>query len=252
MNRLVTIPISHYCEKARWALDRAAIDYIEDQHLQIFHYAATLWAGGGVTAPVLTHATGVLPDSNAIMRWVDAQRRLVAPLYPADRLGEVEAWVHRFDEELGVPGRLIMYQETLSYPVEMVRWIAGSAPAYQSSIFTRGFSLARRYAKARLGVSAEAAKRAHAQCMGLFDEVHGLLKDGRLYLLGEAFTAADLAFAALASPLVIPPQYGIPLPTVDELPASYAAIARPFREHPAGRYALRLYETERHLRAPTC
>ena len=24
---LITIPISHYCEKARWALDRAALPY---------------------------------------------------------------------------------------------------------------------------------------------------------------------------------------------------------------------------------
>ena len=25
--RLITIPISHYCEKARWALERAEIPY---------------------------------------------------------------------------------------------------------------------------------------------------------------------------------------------------------------------------------
>ena len=88
MNRLVTIPISHYCEKARWALDRAGIAYVEDPHLQAFHYIATLRAGGGVTAPVMTHPGGVLPDSNAIMRWADAQQRLASPLYPADRLGD--------------------------------------------------------------------------------------------------------------------------------------------------------------------
>ncbi|MCW3023116.1 MAG: Glutathione S-transferase family protein, partial [Conexibacter sp.] len=30
---LVTIPISHYCEKARWALDRAGVAYEERRHL---------------------------------------------------------------------------------------------------------------------------------------------------------------------------------------------------------------------------
>ena len=30
--RLVTIPISHYCEKARWALERAGIAYREERH----------------------------------------------------------------------------------------------------------------------------------------------------------------------------------------------------------------------------
>jgi glutathione S-transferase len=29
--RLVTIPISHYCEKARWALGRARIAYREER-----------------------------------------------------------------------------------------------------------------------------------------------------------------------------------------------------------------------------
>ena len=30
---LVTIPISHYCEKARWALERAGVPYVERPHL---------------------------------------------------------------------------------------------------------------------------------------------------------------------------------------------------------------------------
>ena len=35
--RLITIPISHYCERARWALQRAGVDFIEEQHLQMLH-----------------------------------------------------------------------------------------------------------------------------------------------------------------------------------------------------------------------
>jgi glutathione S-transferase len=50
-NRLVTIPISHYCEKARWALDRAGVPYREEAHIQAVHRLATRRAGGGVTAP---------------------------------------------------------------------------------------------------------------------------------------------------------------------------------------------------------
>ena len=35
--RLLTIPISHFCEKARWALERAGVDYEEQAHLQLVH-----------------------------------------------------------------------------------------------------------------------------------------------------------------------------------------------------------------------
>ena len=49
------------------------------------------------------------------------------------------------------------------------------------------------------------------------DEVAELLADGRRYLCGERFTAADLTFAALAAAVIIPPGYGVPLPQPDEL-----------------------------------
>ena len=44
--RLVTIPISHYCEKARWALERAGIGYREEPHVQGIHQLAARRAGG--------------------------------------------------------------------------------------------------------------------------------------------------------------------------------------------------------------
>ena len=43
--RLVTIPISHFCEKARWALDRAGVDYVE-QRLRRMGVIAALEARG--------------------------------------------------------------------------------------------------------------------------------------------------------------------------------------------------------------
>ena len=33
---LITIPLSHYCEKARWALDRVALSYREEPHAPRF------------------------------------------------------------------------------------------------------------------------------------------------------------------------------------------------------------------------
>ena len=78
-----------------------------------------------------------------------------------------------------------------------------------------------------------------------------LLADGRPYLCGERFTAADLTFAALAAAAIIPPGYGTPLPQPDELSGPVDAVVRSFREHPAGAYALELFRTHRHARAGT-
>ncbi|MEA2123856.1 MAG: glutathione S-transferase, partial [Solirubrobacteraceae bacterium] len=66
--------------------------------------------------------------------------------------------------------------------------------------------------------------------------------------VGDRFTAADLTFAALAAPIVLPPEYGVPLPRLDELPAPMAAVVRELREHPAGKFALEMFRTERRAR----
>jgi len=45
------------------------------------------------------------------------------------------------------------------------------------------------------------------------DFVAGLLADGRPYLCGERFSAADLTFAALTAAVIVPPVYGVELPS---------------------------------------
>ncbi len=78
-----------------------------------------------------------------------------------------------------------------------------------------------------------------------FDAVAQLLSDGRPYLFGERFTAADLTFSALAAPVLVPAQYGVPLPQPDELPVRMAAVVRELRSHPAGAHALAMFARHR-------
>jgi hypothetical protein len=40
-------------------------------------------------------------------------------------------------------------------------------------------------------------------------QVDELLADGRPYICGRRFTAADVTFAALGGPMVAPPQYAL-------------------------------------------
>jgi glutathione S-transferase len=89
------------------------------------------------------------------------------------------------------------------------------------------------------------AAEARVRVREAFDEVAARLSDGRPYLCGEQFSAADLAFAALSAAVVVPDRYGIPLPPLNALPEPYAGEVKEMREHPAGRFALRLYDQER-------
>lgn len=117
MLRLITIPISHYCEKARWALDRAGIAYREERHVQLVHRVAARRAGGGSTVPVLVTDGGVLGESQAILTWVDQRTPAGRQLFPAESRSaaraDVDALCRRFDEQLGPTGRRLIYVHVL-------------------------------------------------------------------------------------------------------------------------------------------
>ncbi|MEA2422048.1 MAG: glutathione S-transferase, partial [Thermoleophilaceae bacterium] len=96
-----------------------------------------------------------------------------------------------------------------------------------------------------LDITPETADESLREVWAVFGEVAERLADGRPYLLGERFTAADLTFASLAAAVVMPPEYGVPLPGPEELPAEMAAVVRDLRDHPAGRHALAMFRRER-------
>lgn len=247
-NRLLTIPISHFCEKARWALDRAAIPYVEEPHLQGIHVAHALRAGRSRTVPVLVAADReVLTESADILRWSDRATDPAARLYPAGAEGaeaaRLEAWL---DAGFGPDGRLWMYEATLPVMDRLAASIVHGVPRWERRVFGVGRPVLNQVIVRYLGVSGTNADAAMARVDTVFDTVGARLADGRPYLCGERFTAADLTFAALAAPVLIPPQYGSPLPPLEDLPEGLVSEVRRLREHPAGRFALGLYERERH------
>ena len=96
-----------------------------------------------------------------------------------------------------------------------------------------------------LGITPAAAIESETQVRRVFDEVGERLADGRPYLFGHRFTAADLTFSALAAAVLMPPEYGVPLPQPDVLPAGIASVVRELRAHPAGAHAMAMFRDER-------
>jgi glutathione S-transferase len=249
--RLVTIPISHYCEKARWALERAGLEYREERHVQGVHRVAARLAGGGLTVPVLVTPEGAIGESAEILLWVDGRTAPEHRLFAGERSERrvMLELCRRFDEGLGPRGRRLMYVHMLAQRELALRFNDEGVPAWEDRLMRWGWPLAGQFIGRVLEISPGVEREDEAAVWREFDLVAELLADGRPYLSGERFGGADLTFAALSASVIVPPEYGTSLPQPELMPAATAALVRRAREHPAGRHALALFAEHRHERA---
>ena len=242
--RLITIPISHYCEKARWGLERAGIEYDEERHMQGFHPFYTRRAGGRFTTPVMVLPGGrVLRQSRHILQWTDTQLPEEHRLYPpelATRVHAVERWL---DTTLGPDGRAWMYSFMLYQKDLAGRYGTEGASDFEVRAFKRLFEAVRPMIRARVSLNGASTDIAHVY--DVFDEVAARLEAGDGYIVGDRFTAADLTFTALSAAVLIPDRYGVKLPPVELLPDDMRAHVETLREHPAGRHAARMIAEHR-------
>src|SRR3954453_19728710 len=208
--RLLTIPISHYCEKARWALERAEIPYREERHAQCVHIAYAKLAGGGLTVPVLVTPKQVIGESEAILHWVDKRPPAQLRLFPDDpaQRAEVERICRRLDAELGPKGRRLIYVHMLHDKPLLLDFNNTGLPRWEDRLLRRGFGAAMSLVKLRLAIKPGIEVPDEAAVFRELDWVAELLADGRPYLSGERFGAADLTFAALSAAVVAPSDYG--------------------------------------------
>ena len=235
---LITIAFSHYCEKARWALDACRIPYEEQGHLPLFHYLAVR---GKKSVPILVSGNERITDSTDIVAWADAKRPgTLLPTDPRDR-DEALALEDDLDRGLGPAARRWGYFQLLPRS-DLDDVIVRGVPRWEAIGLRLARPLAVRMLRRGLRIDAEGAERSRQKVEATFDAIDQRLADGRTFLVGDTFTTADLTLASLASPILFPREHPIGLPSPDELTPAAQAQVREWRARPAGRHALAMYE----------
>jgi glutathione S-transferase len=245
--RLITIPISHYSEKARWALEYLQIPFQELAHMPPFYRQATK-KYGGTSVPVLVTNTGAATDSTDILRYLD--RLYPEQLYPIDPqlqlLGtELEIL---FNLKLGVHTRRWGYSYALTPELIYPRWTLG-VPIWEKLLFPILFPKIRSKVQELFDITETSAAESYREVQIIFDRVTNVLSDGRKYLLGDRFSAIDITFAALAAPIIQPPEHPISPTPLELLPAQMQTDIRKSQATPAGEFGLRMYAQHRHTRS---
>lgn len=251
--RLITIGFSHYCEKARWALDRAGLEYAEESHAPIFHTPAALRAGGKRSVPVLvdTATRQVWNDSTDIL--VEVDRRVPgAGLYPRDpalRRATLEL-EELFDRDLGPAARRVGYYHLLhggdAYGRELL--VSAASPWTRFAVHTGYPVIAAAIARA-LRVDAAGYERSLKKLEDVFalvgERLEAAEREGRSWLVGDDFTAADLTFSALTVPVLGTADSGFTFPPHTLLPTDMARLADRLADTRAGAHALKTMATQR-------
>lgn len=243
MRRLVTIGPSHYCEKARWALHRAGLPFREDAHIPGLHLLATRPLGGR-SVPLLVDGDHVFTDSTTLLDYLQTHPGAAWKPWPEPSFA-ARAWEERFDVELGPHSRRLAYAWLLPHRALVLRVMTPTTSRWEDWAVRAGLPALRRMIRQGLRITPSGVARSRDKVLAVFDAVAEARRDGRQYLDGDRFTAADLSFAALAAPVLLPQGAGWPYPTPEELPSGVRAEQAPFLDHPAGKWALHLFAEER-------
>jgi len=248
--RLITIPMSHYCEKARWALERLDINYHEERHLQGFHYLRTYAVSGGRIVPVLVDGDQVITDSTRILQHLEQYATGGKRLYPDDpeECARVEQLEDLYDEVLGVESRRWVYHHMQGRPKQALSIAGQGTPIIEKLLMPLAYLPLLILIKKRLKPDKAAVENGLNRIRNIIKETDSLLAAGNRYLTGPEFTAADLSLACMLAPLVLPVNYGIKLPDIEEMPPAAQPAISEFKNTDTGQYVLHLFESEKPLR----
>ncbi|MGL5941031.1 MAG: glutathione S-transferase family protein [Waterburya sp.] len=241
---LITIAISHYCEKVRWALDSLGIDYVEESHAPPFHRQYTS-RYGGTSVPVLVVNDKALTDSQDILHYLDT----IDPnqqLYPQDPelRQQAETLEELFDQKLGVATRNWGYYYAIQQPLKIA--IAWGINAPLSEKIKCIIALPR--IPGLLGQYYNITEASKEDALQDIKEVFTVVNQrlsGQQYLVGDRFSSTDITFAALASPVICPEHHPFYNSQLAKLPTEMVALVEELRATPAGELVICMYRQHR-------
>jgi glutathione S-transferase len=237
---LFTFGISHFCEKARWALDWHRIPYQEiSWPIGVHRILAKRYGAKGTTLPILLDRATLVQGSGAIIDWTDQQAddndRI---LTLADAL-EIE---QRADRVIGVHVRRLSYAEMLPRSSRLVKCaLFSNTSSLHRVIGNIMWPLTRRLMMRALDISPGAAADSRSRLEAELDWLDSKLADGRRYLTGGRFSRADVTVASLLAPFARPAQ----MPNFRDMsfPDSLIADCERWSIRPVMRWVNNQYET---------
>jgi glutathione S-transferase len=237
------IPLSHFNEKVRWALDFKKIPHLR-QRVGADYLLRAWRATGHGTLPILFLDGKAIRDSTAIIAALE-QRHPEPALYPKSdaslrRALELEEY---FDEVLGPSLRAaIVTPLFLEDPDLALRVLMTGMPDRAYRNLRRLGRIFPTYYRFRHNIKTRRLQQDRASVTDALDRISRELQPSG-YLVGEAFSVADLTTAAMLGALLQPAELHYPLALT--LPDNLRQYRDEVARHPAAQWSLEIYRRHR-------
>jgi glutathione S-transferase len=235
------IPVSHYSEKVRWALDYKGIAH--RRRVLGPDYLIQVWrATRQGKLPVLWLDGRAIADSTRIIAALE-ERYPQPPLYPRDAATRLRALEDDLDETLGPAVRAAMVTPLFQHDPDVA--LRALTTGMGSKAYNRLRPLLQifpSFYRFRHSISESNLERDRAIVAAALDRIEHE-RQGRAFLAGDAFTVADLTAAALFGVLLQPPEIQYPFQV--ELPPYLKDYRAMLLRHPAAQWAAGIYRSHR-------
>jgi cytochrome P450/glutathione S-transferase len=237
-------------EIARWVLDLNDVLYKDEPHappLATTVINKLTGEPGFNNNPVLIKTDALIYSADSIVKYFDQKSLPAKRLIPDDPqkekevldlynlfTGDYEYETCRYIYSLMLPNRSFAY----SFFTKRIPW--NEKLAYRVSYSTLTGALEK-----ELNLSETAPDERLAYIKTIFKQVDDILSDGKKYLTGNKLTLADIAFASISAPLVLPDEFGGVVAEMDDTPDELRKAINELRATTAGQFVLRLYHEDR-------
>jgi len=200
--RLLQFSTSHYCRKARLILGYKKIAYEVENLTPGVHILRVKPLTGGQTVPVLLSETQAIGDSTEIWQYLEQEHPepslILGDRHQQQQAELLEDWL---DESLGVATRFIYYH-----------YRSTEGKAIDPSWFSQAII---QIVKTQYNINPRAVTLA-TQRLEVGLKILGNTWQHQPYLIGGQISIADIAAAALLSPLALIPHYRTQYPWLFE------------------------------------
>lgn len=254
---LTTIAFSHYNEKARWGLDYFGIPYKESAYMPMLHFPAAAWnsrfrgkddrQSTRFSTPILrTDRNEIICDSSDILHYLSERfGKNETVLFPNQEATRQE---RQWSEALAARTRSYAYATCLG-DLSLIKDVAEkNVGSVQAKLFSAFAPIFAGMIRKGLGIRSDTDKWALNEIMSEWTKAAALLSDGRPFLAGNRFTAADISFACAAVPVLLVSQtegYSAYLPPLDRIPQTVRETALELRDTVPGKHVLKVFKNHR-------